>query len=203
MTLEATNPDRQSQSTKAGVVSGTTAFVLCAVIFAADTFGVVGGPLAGFYVIALILAAQVLADRKILWAAATVAALTMIAAAYNDAFSSIAGTIQISAALTAIAVTAGLVAKNNSTEPRRPVSHENFKLPRRDTDVSTGSADPQSPSELASVLEALYISAHANVRWLDRANPNIEAAKATAERLVRDARRASELALTEDQGPHN
>jgi hypothetical protein len=146
MTSAAKNPEGRSFLRRAEVLLGGLALVLSAGIFAADTFGQIGGPLAPFYVIALVLAAQILVDRWFLWAAATVASLTIIAAVYNRSYSSSVETIQVVGALTAIAATTVLVLRRHDSPTARGSNTDptiKAEAPARQN-VASSSADDES-----------------------------------------------------------
>ena len=163
--------------------------LLAAAIFLADTITNLEIAVAVFYVAIVLIAVRYLDRRGVAMVAAACMALTVLSFFLTRAGSVPAGMINCAISLVAIAVTAYLALRTAAAEAAARQAQAQLAHITRVTML--GELTASIAHELNQPLAAIVLNGNAARRWLAGGNPD-EAGKA-AERIVRDAERASEL----------
>ena len=163
--------------------------LLAAAIFLADTVTNLEIAVAVFYVAIVLIAVRYLDQRGVAMVAAACMALTVLSFFLTRAGSVPAGVINCAISLVAIAVTAYLALRTAAAEASAREAQAQLAHITRVTML--GELTASIAHELNQPLAAIVLNGNAARRWLAAGNPD-EAGKA-AERIVRDAERASEL----------
>ncbi|OBQ75431.1 sensor histidine kinase [Mesorhizobium erdmanii] len=163
--------------------------LLAAAIFLADTITNLEIAVAVFYVAIVLIAVRYLDRRGVAMVAAACMALTVLSFFLTRAGSVPAGVINCAISLVAIAVTAYLALRTATAEATAREAQAQLAHITRVTML--GELTASIAHELNQPLAAIVLNGNAAQRWLAGGNRD-EAGKA-AERIVRDAERASEL----------
>ncbi|WP_284271994.1 sensor histidine kinase [Mesorhizobium huakuii] len=163
--------------------------LLAAAIFLADTVTNLEIAVAVFYVVIVLIAVRYLDRRGVAMVAAACMTLTVLSFFLTRAGAVPAGVVNCAISLVAIAVTAYLALRAAAAEAQAREAQAQLAHITRVTML--GELTASIAHELNQPLAAIMLNGNAAQRWLAGGNPD-EAGKA-AERIVRDAERASEL----------
>lgn len=163
--------------------------LLAAAIFLADTITNLEIAVAVFYVAVVLIAVRYIDRRGVAMVAAACMTLTVLSFFLTRAGSMPAGLINCAISLVAIAVTAYLALRTAAAEASAREAQAQLAHITRVTML--GELTASIAHELNQPLAAIVLNGNAARRWLAGGNRD-EAGKA-AERIVRDAERASEL----------
>ena len=163
--------------------------LLAAAIFLADTITNLEIAVAVFYVAIVLISVRYLDRRRVAMVAAACMALTVLSFFLTRAGSISAGLINCAISLVAIAVTTYLALRTAAAEASAREAQAQLAHITRVTML--GELTASIAHELNQPLAAIVLNGNAAQRWLAGGNRD-EAGKA-AERIVRDAERASEL----------
>lgn len=93
-------------------------------------------------------------------------------------------------------VVVSMVDVTQREEARKALADAQAELNRASKAATVGALSASLGHELNQPLGAIAVNSQTLVRWLDRDPPDIEAAKRSAERILRDSNRASDLFKT-------
>lgn len=166
---------------------------LMAGVFIADTVTRLEIAVAVFYVLVILLAVWLLPRRGVVLSAATSIVLTLLSmaiTAWGERMHE-SGFINGAISIAAIGITTLLALKLVAAQA---AAHEaRAQLLRVARIRSLGELTTSIAHEVNQPLAAISASANAALRWLRMEPPNLERAERTAERIVLDAERASEV----------
>jgi len=165
--------------------------VLTAVIFVLDTITNFEIAVAVLYVAIVLIAVQHLGRRQVVMVAAGCMALTMLSFALTRTGSVASGLVNCAISLVAIAVTTYLALRAAAAEAAAREAQAQLAHITRVTML--GELTASIAHELNQPLAAIVLNGNAALRWLAGQPANLDEANKAAERIVRDAVRATDL----------
>ncbi len=90
-------------------------------------------------------------------------------------------------------VVVSMVDVTQREEARKALADAQAELSRASKAATVGALSASLAHELNQPLGAIAVNSQTLVRWLDRDPPDIDAAKRSAERILRDSKRASDI----------
>ncbi|WP_421912376.1 sensor histidine kinase [Mesorhizobium sp.] len=165
--------------------------LLAAVIFLADTVTNLEIAVAVFYVAIVLLSVRYLDRSRVVMVASGCMALTVLSFFLTRTGSESAGVVNCAISLAAIGVTAYLALRTAAAEATAREAQMQLAHITRVTVL--GELTASIAHELNQPLAAIVINGNAALRWLGAQPANLEEAGRAAERIVRDADRASAL----------
>jgi len=165
--------------------------VLAAAIFFVDTVTNLEIAVAVFYVAIVLVAVRYLDQRRVVVVASACMALTLLSFILTRAGSFPAGMVNCAISLAAIGVTAYLALRTAAAEAAARQAQAQLAHITRVTVL--GELTASIAHELNQPLAAIVINGNAALRWLGAKPANPDEAAQAAERIVRDANRATDL----------
>ncbi|UVK46058.1 two-component sensor histidine kinase [Mesorhizobium sp. AR07] len=165
--------------------------LLAAAIFLADTVTNLEIAVAVFYVAVVLISVRYLDRSRVVMVASACMALTVLSFFMTRAGSMPAGLINCAISLVAIGVTAYLALRAAAAEASAREAQAQLAHITRVTVL--GELTASIAHELNQPLAAIAINGNAALRWLAGKPANLDEAGKAAERIVRDAERASDL----------
>lgn len=161
------------------------------VIFIADTVTDLEIAAAIFYVAVILIAAEFMSPRGVIWITAACAFLTAASFFFTQTGAFESGVINGLLSVGALIATAYLVLRKSSAEHSE---HEaRTQLARMARVNSLGEMTASIAHEVNQPLTGLVNSGNAGLRWLAADPPNIAKARLTLERIISDSNRASQV----------
>ena len=167
------------------------AFGLAAVIFLIDTITPFEIAVAVFYVAVVLISMGFLHRRGVMAVSAGCVGLTILSYSMTRSGSPQSGLINCGISISAIVLTTYLGLKRVSAEVA--ATEARSELVRMARVVTLGELAASIAHEVNQPLTAVISSGDAGLRWLGAEPPNLERARRALERMIRDARRASEV----------
>ena len=164
---------------------------LLAAIFVLDTATDYEIAVAVFYVAVILLGVSFLSTRGVVILTSACGALTLLSFFLTPSGARGAGLVNLGISIAAIASTAWLALKIVAAEAA--VHEARTQLARMARLTSLGALTASIAHEVNQPLAAVAASGDACRRWLDAEPPNLDKARGAADRIVADARRASEI----------
>ena len=165
--------------------------LLAAVIFLADTVTNLEIAVAVFYVAIVLISVRYLDRSRVVMVASGCMALTVLSFFLTRSGSMSAGVVNCAISLAAIGVTAYLALRTAAAEATARETQTQLAHITRVTVL--GELTASIAHELNQPLAAIVINGNAALRWLAGQPANLDEAGKAAERIVRDANRASAL----------
>jgi len=182
---------RRRQTTRLAPLPLALAAMLAAVIFIVDTATDLEIAVAVFYVIVVLICATQLDRRGLLFVACGCMTLTIISYLMTRSGAREAGLINGAISLTAVAATTYLALRMRAAQS---LAHEARAQLLQVARVSAlGELTATIAHEVNQPLAGLSAHGAASIRWLDADPPNIAEARASCQRIVDDAQRASAI----------
>ena len=165
--------------------------VLSAAIFAADTITDLEIAVAVFYVAVVLLSLNFCDARGVVLVSTACMVLTMLSFFLTRTGSPQSGLVNCIISISAIAATTYLALKIESA--RAAVHEARAQLAHIARVTTLGELTASIAHEVNQPLTAVVTSCSACLRWLSAQPPNLDKARQTLERMLRDANRASEV----------
>lgn len=165
--------------------------VLTAVIFVLDTITNFEIAVAVLYVAIVLIAVQRLSRRRVVMVAAGCMALTVLSFALTRTGSVTSGLVNCAISLVAIGVTTYLALRAAAAEAAAREAQAQLAHITRVTML--GELTASIAHELNQPLAAIVLNGNAALRWLAGQPANLDEANKAAQRIVRDAVRATDL----------
>jgi C4-dicarboxylate-specific signal transduction histidine kinase len=170
--------------------------VLALAVFAADALTPPDCVFSGFYAVVVLMASLFLRRRALLLAAGGCVVLTVLAQLLADRLAGGGSTVGVGAFNTAdsvlvIGLATYFIMRGQSAEAA--LQQAQGDLARISRVTTLGELSASIAHEVNQPIAAAVANANACLRWLDAAPPDLDEARAAAERIVRDGTRASEI----------
>ncbi len=180
---------RRASASPAWVLTVLGALML--LVFVADTLTDYAIAAAVFHTTLLLIAIRFLSARQVVMLAAAGIVLTVISFLLTRSGHYEAGLVNTCISIIAIGVTSYLGLKLKSAQAAAHQARE--RLLRLSRLTTLGQLSTSIAHEVSQPLAAIAASAGACQRWLDADPPNVEKARATAQRIAADAQRAKNV----------
>jgi C4-dicarboxylate-specific signal transduction histidine kinase len=167
------------------------ALAIMAAIFIADTSTDYAVAAAGFYTVVILAVAHRLSARQLVLLASACIGLTILSFALTGFGSYRVGLINSAIGIVTIVVTTYLALKMEAA--RATAQEAQAQLLRVARASTLGELTASIAHEVNQPLAAIVTSGNACQRWLAQAPPNVDKAQQAVERMLGDARRASEV----------
>lgn len=195
-------------TTARSYVLPTLTIVLAIAVFAADVLTPPDCVVSGLYVVVVLMAGRFCTDRGLILVAIGCAGLAILAQFLSPRpmspaspeagtmatfFNSllITGAVNTAISIVALSVSTFLVLRGRSAEAALRQAHA--ELARISRATTMGELTASLAHEVNQPISAAITSANACLRWLSHDIPNLDAARAAANRIVRDGTRAAEI----------
>lgn len=160
-------------------------------IFVFDTITNYEIAAAVFYIVVILLSVGLLPTRGVVALAVLCVVLTLVSFVMTPGGNRGAGMVNVAISISAIAITAFLAIRMVAAEV---AAHDaRAQLTRLARVTSLGALTTSIAHEVNQPLTAIVMSGHAGLRWLDQAPAHPENVRRNLERIVADAKRASDI----------
>lgn len=172
-------------------LSIAVALAVMAAIFVADTSTDYAVAAAGFYTVVILAVARLLSARQLIVLACTCVLLTLLSFALSGFGNYRVGLINSGIGIVTIVVTTYLALKMEAA--RADAQEAQARLLRVARASTLGELTASIAHEVNQPLAAIVTSGNACQRWLAQVPPNLDKAQQAVERMLDDARRASDV----------